>query len=75
MIKLHYEMFYDPLEKQANRYGLTFGDNAEFIEELREGFNTIRLYLFDTWQDERKAEHKLNDKAMSLLKPMEGENG
>ena len=68
-IVFKYGALCDDLEKQANEQGYTFGDEKDFVEDLRHSYN-MGCFHFLTDKQTDIALKKVHSKVMSCLKPL-----
>lgn len=67
-------VFADPYEKQANRFGYTFGDSAKNIQKAAYGLSYAHIHGAITDGEYEKIIRRFNDKVLlEKLKPL-GEN-
>lgn len=69
-IGFRYGMLCDDLEKQANAQGYTFGDNIDFVEELRLSANVVRINRLLTDNQADSMYQKLHKKIIKRLKSL-----
>lgn len=64
-----YGLLCDELEKQANEQGFTFGDDIEFVENLRKAYN-MGCFYFLTDKQKDIAIKKVHKEVVERLKPL-----
>lgn len=70
-ITFDHGVFADPYEKQANRFGYTFGEDAKWVEKLGKSLITLHIHGAITDGEYAKIIRRFNDKVLlEKLKPL-----
>lgn len=63
-VEFHYGVFADTFEKQANEQGFTFGDNAEWIDEVGQGLIGLWVHGCLTDKEYDKVRQRFQNKIL-----------
>lgn len=72
--EFYYGSFKDRLEEQANKQGLTLGDNAELLEELKNARLLLRNNKVITESQAESVSQKIHTKLLKSLKVLNNES-
>lgn len=69
-VSFGYGVFNDELEKQANKQGYTFGEEAEVLDKIRKAINMCGFHVA-TESQAKSMFDKLHKRVIKSLKPLE----
>lgn len=70
-IGFHYGALSDPLEKQANEQGYTFGDKADLVQNACHDMIMLHIHSVITDGEYKKILPRFHKWAANFLKPLE----